>query len=75
MTLYGEREGAVGSVLQIAMPRSPRLYAPEGTMHVVARCNNREEKPELLFLSPAPLLCECQEGKKAAVCFCLCFGL
>ena len=42
MTLYGEREGAVGSVLQIAMPRPPRLYAPEGTMHVVARCNNRE---------------------------------
>mgnify|MGYP001191674093 CR=1 FL=1 len=42
MTLYGEREGAVGSVLQIAMPRLPRLYAPGGTMPVVARCNNRE---------------------------------
>jgi hypothetical protein len=65
MTLYGEREGAVGSVLQIAMPRSPRLYAPEGTMHVVARCNNREEKPELLFLSPAPLETQrSQRGKK-----------
>jgi putative transposase len=24
------------------MPRLPRLYAPGGTMHVVARCNNRE---------------------------------
>ena len=24
------------------MPRSPRIYAPGGTMHVVARCNNRE---------------------------------
>jgi putative transposase len=24
------------------MPRPPRLYAPEGTIHVVARCNNRE---------------------------------
>ena len=39
MTLYGEREGAVRPALQIAMPR---LYAPEGTMHVVTRCNNRE---------------------------------
>jgi hypothetical protein len=24
------------------MPRAPRLYAPGSTMHVVARCNNRE---------------------------------
>ncbi len=24
------------------MPRAPRLYAPEATVHVVARCNNRE---------------------------------
>ena len=42
MTLYGEREGAVRPVLQIAMPRPPRIYAPGGTMHLVARCNNRE---------------------------------
>ena len=42
MTLYGEREGAVRPVLQIAMPRWPRIYAPGGTMHVVARRNNRE---------------------------------
>ena len=42
MTLYGERDGAVRPVLQIAMPRLPRIYAPRGTMHVVARCNNRE---------------------------------
>jgi len=42
MSLYGEREEAVRPALQIAMPRLPRLYAPEGTMHVVARCNNRE---------------------------------
>jgi hypothetical protein len=42
MTLYGEREGVVRPILQIAMPRLPRLYAPWGTMHVVARCNNRE---------------------------------
>jgi len=33
MTLYGGREGAVRPVLQIAMPRLPRLYAPSGTMH------------------------------------------
>ena len=42
MTLYGERYGMVRPVLQIAMPRPPRMYAPGGTMHVVARCNNRE---------------------------------
>ena len=42
MTLYGAREGAVRPALQTAMPRSPRIYAPGGTMHVVARCNNRE---------------------------------
>jgi len=24
------------------MPRAPRLYAPEATVHTVARCNNRE---------------------------------
>jgi len=30
------------------MPRAPRLYAPEATLHVVARCNNRE----FSFLTP-----------------------
>ena len=29
-------------VLRVAMPRAPRVIAPGGTMHVVARCNNRE---------------------------------
>ncbi len=29
-------------VLRVAMPRAVRVYAPGGTMHVVARCNNRE---------------------------------
>lgn len=24
------------------MRRPPRLHAPEGTVHIVARCNNRE---------------------------------
>ncbi len=42
MTFYSERDGAERPDLQIAMPRLPRLYAPGGTMHVVARCNNRE---------------------------------
>ena len=27
---------------RVAMPRAPRLQVPGGTMHVVARCNNRE---------------------------------
>ncbi len=42
MTLYGERTEADRSVRQIAMPCSSRLYSPGATMHVVARCNNRE---------------------------------
>jgi hypothetical protein len=42
MILYGERNGASRAALQIAMPRSPRLYARGETMHVGARCNNRE---------------------------------
>ncbi len=29
-------------VARVRMPRAPRLYAPGGTVHVVARCNNRE---------------------------------
>jgi len=44
MTLYGEREGAVGSVLQIAMPRLPRLYAPGGTMHMAAPFSAEKER-------------------------------
>ena len=36
MTLYGEEEGAVRPVLQIAMPPSLRIYAPGATMPVVA---------------------------------------
>ena len=42
MTLYGEREGAIRPLLQIAMHRPPRMYAPRGKMQAVARCNNRE---------------------------------
>jgi hypothetical protein len=39
---YGERDEKARPVYRIAMPRPRRLYAPGGTMHVVARCNNRE---------------------------------
>ncbi len=39
---YGERDEKARPVYQIAMPRPRRLYAPGGTMHVVAGCNNRE---------------------------------
>jgi hypothetical protein len=42
MTLYGEKYRALRPVLQIALPRLPRIYSPGATMHVVARCNNRE---------------------------------
>ncbi len=42
MFQYAETEGILKAALQIAMPRSPRIYAPGGTVHVVARCNNRD---------------------------------
>ncbi len=29
-------------LLRVGMPRAGRLYASEGTVHVVARCNNRK---------------------------------
>ena len=37
MVLYVPEENEVRPVLQIAMPRLPRMYAAGGTMHVVAR--------------------------------------
>lgn len=36
-------------LLRVAMPRAGRLYALGGTVHVVARCNNRE----FYFTTPA----------------------
>ncbi len=36
-------------LLRVAMPRAGRLYAPGGTVHMVARCNNRE----FYFTTPA----------------------
>jgi hypothetical protein len=41
MILYGDKDEENRPVLQVAMPRAPGIYAPHGTMHVVARCNNR----------------------------------
>ena len=61
MTLYGEREGVVRPILQIAMPRLPRLYAPGVTMHVVARCNNRE------FYFAAPEDFACRGGRPSII--------
>lgn len=40
MTIYSD--DSLRPILQIAMPRVPRIYAPGETVHVVARCNNRE---------------------------------
>ena len=45
MEIYPDKP--LGNVLQVAMPRAPRLYVPGGTMHVVARRNN----PEVYFLT------------------------
>jgi len=42
MKSYPLAEDLVRPVLRVAMPRAPRLVAPRGTVHVVARCNNRE---------------------------------
>ena len=45
--LFGMKPKPLGDdllrpTLRVAMPRAACLYAPEGTVHVVARCNNRE---------------------------------
>jgi putative transposase len=42
MIQYAQTENLLRPVLEIAMPRAPRIYAPGFTVHVVARCNNRE---------------------------------
>jgi REP-associated tyrosine transposase len=42
MQEYSTPDAILGPVLRVAMPRAPRLYAPGVTVHVVARCNNRE---------------------------------
>ena len=42
MKPYPRVEDLLGPVQRVAMPRAPRLVAPGSTVHVVARCNNRE---------------------------------
>lgn len=42
MKRYPVVDDLLRPVLRVAMPRAPRLVAPGGTVHVVARCNNRE---------------------------------
>jgi hypothetical protein len=48
MKRYPRVKNLLRPVLVVAMPRAGRLYAPGGTVHVVARCNNRE----LYFTTP-----------------------
>ena len=42
MKKYPRVETLGRPVPRVVMPRAPRMQAPGGTMHVVARCNNRE---------------------------------
>lgn len=42
MKEYSGADEGQNEVAGVAMPRAPRLYAPGATMHIVARCNNRE---------------------------------
>jgi putative transposase len=39
---YPAAEDLVRPARRVRMPRAPRVVAPGGTIHVVARCNNRE---------------------------------
>ena len=42
MKTYSLVEDLVRPASRVAMPRAPRLVTPGSTVHVVARCNNRE---------------------------------
>jgi len=42
MKPYPPIDDLLRPILRVAMPRAGRLCAPGGTVHVVARCNNRE---------------------------------
>ena len=39
---YPRAEDLIQQVPRVAMPRASRMQVPGGTMHVMARCNNRE---------------------------------
>jgi len=49
MKPYPPADDLLRPIRGVAMPRAGRLYAPGGTVHVVARCNNRE----FYFTTPA----------------------
>jgi hypothetical protein len=59
MTLYGQRDVAGRPGLQIATSRLPRMYAPGGTMYVMARGNYSE----FYFAAPE----EFEIGERASV--------
>jgi hypothetical protein len=62
VSLYGVREmDGVRPGLQIAMPRLTRLYAPSGTMHVVAPFSAQKER-----LSPPSI--KLVQGSRLRVC-------
>jgi len=42
VTAYALAQDLLRPVLRVAMPWAMRVHAPGGTVHVVARCNNRE---------------------------------
>ena len=42
MRPYPRVDDLLRPLLGVPMPRAGRLYASRGTVHVVARCNNRE---------------------------------
>ena len=42
MKAYPLVDDLLPPILRVAMPRAGRLYTPGGTVHVVARGNNRE---------------------------------
>jgi hypothetical protein len=47
---YPVTEDLMGPALRV--PRGPRVVAPGGTVHVVARCHNRECSLSVLTMTP-----------------------
>jgi hypothetical protein len=44
MKAYRLADDLVQPLRRVAMPRSPRVVEPGGTVHVIARCNHRAGK-------------------------------
>ncbi len=49
VTSYPQAADLLRPLGRVCLPRAPRLYAPESTVHVVTRRNNRE------FSVPTPV--------------------